>query len=105
MNDTKPMNPSEVVLAKTNSIPGEVFEAFNELIAAHWDGMESRVTQSEALKLVVKKFKSANVTSTVMFDNGWLDVEESYRSQGWIVEYDKPGYNESYEAFFIFRKR
>lgn len=38
-----------------------------------------------------------------IFDNRLLDVEDVFRSQGWKVEYDKPGYNESYPATFTFR--
>ncbi len=25
-------------------------------------------------------------------------------TEGWIVEYDKPGYDESYDAYFVFKK-
>lgn len=31
-------------------------------------------------------------------DHGWLDLEDIYRDEGWTVEYDSPGYNETYEA-------
>ncbi len=44
------------------------------------------------------------VTSTTVCDNHWLDVEDVYREAGWVVEYDKPGYCESYEATFTFKK-
>ena len=40
-----------------------------------------------------------------VFKNKWLDVEEVYRKAGWKVEYDKPGYCEDYEAYFVFEKR
>jgi hypothetical protein len=36
------------------------------------------------------------------FKNHWLDIEDTYREQGWTVEYDSPGYNESYDAYFVF---
>jgi len=38
-----------------------------------------------------------------IFDKGWLNVEEVYRAAGWAVEYDKPGFNESYSATFTFK--
>ena len=43
------------------------------------------------------KLKRADV-----FSNHWLDVEDIYREQGWNVEYDKPTYNETYDAYFVF---
>ena len=48
---------------------------------------------------------NADLTRQTVFDNGWLDVEEAHRAAGWRVEYDKPAYNESYDAFFVFSKR
>jgi len=34
--------------------------------------------------------------------NNWLDVGKIYENAGWKVEYDRPGFNESYEATFSF---
>jgi hypothetical protein len=33
-----------------------------------------------------------------------MDVEDVYQKAGWEVEFDKPGYNEDYEANFKFSK-
>ena len=38
-----------------------------------------------------------------IFDLGYLDIEDLYTK--WNVEYDKPGYNESYQAYFIFSRK
>lgn len=38
-----------------------------------------------------------------MLDREHLDVEDVYRAAGWEVTYDKPGYNETYDATFTFR--
>jgi len=46
-----------------------------------------------------------NISSAKIFENGWLDVEPIYREVGWNVEYDKPGYNETYEASFKFTRK
>lgn len=39
-----------------------------------------------------------------IFDKHWLDIEDTYRKAGWNVEYDKPGYCENYDAYFVFSK-
>ena len=41
----------------------------------------------------------------LIFSNHWLDVEDIYRKQGWKVVYDSPGYDESYDAYYEFRKK
>jgi hypothetical protein len=104
----KPITPKEVVSKKAAGIPDAVFEAFNELIAEGWDGSQSVVKQNVVMDRVLSRL---NVNSEVSFtremvlDRHWLDVEEIYRSAGWNVEYDRPGYNETYGAVFIFTKR
>jgi hypothetical protein len=98
----KPITPSEVTRKKKESLPKEVIEAFNELIAEKWDGSSATVMQPEVIKLICSKL---NVRSDKVFDSGWLDVESIFRQAGWSVKYDKPGYNESYEASFEFRKK
>jgi hypothetical protein len=101
-----PIKPDEVGKQKTARIPEEVFEAFNELIAQHWNGSSATIIQSEVANIAVEKLKvrMPEITRQTLFDENWMDVEESYRMAGWTVEYDKPGYNETYEANFTFRK-
>ncbi len=98
----QPIRPSEVAKQKKASFPDAVFEAFNEAIAANWVNGSSSFTQDEVVKLMVSKGLKN------IFNNGWLNVEEVYEKAGWKVEYDSPGYNESYSASFTFtakRKR
>lgn len=40
-----------------------------------------------------------------VFAQHWLDIEDVYRAEGWIVDYDKPAYNQSYRAYFVFKKK
>ena len=40
--------------------------------------------------------------SKMLYEKHYLDVEDAYRKRGWIVDYDKPAYNETYDAFFEF---
>lgn len=92
---TKPITPEEVKLG--GHIPDEVIVAFNELIAESRGGV---VLQEAAITRIMSKMP--DVTRHQMFEKGWLDVEDVYRSAGWKVTYDKPGYNESYAASWTF---
>jgi len=100
---TKPLSPDDVVAKKTSSIPSEVFDAFNEVIGAHWNGRESNFTQDEVVAVILQKLGD-RITRQALFDRGYLDIESSYRAEGWRVEYDKPAYCETYAANFTFRK-
>ena len=95
------LRPEDVVGEKLRTLPGEVLEAFNELISQDYVGGRATVLQNEVVRLMVAK----GLSRADIFKNGWLDVEEIYRAAGWKVEYDKPGYNESYEPSFTFIRR
>jgi lipoate-protein ligase A len=104
----KPIRPSEVIEAKKEIIPDEVIESFNEMIAEKWNGSYSNFTQKEVVDLIMEKFlakgKDPHIKNDI-YDKHWLDVEDIFRKSGWNVEYDKPGYNESYSANFTFSKK
>lgn len=94
-----PIIPDEVVHVKQQIIPDGVFQAFNELIAAGWNGTQSVVLQREAIA------KIGDALNKPDFPIGYLDIEDIYRAAGWRVEYYTPGYNEDYSAKFIFKKK
>ncbi len=96
----KPITPAEVVKLKVTLIPDEVINAFNELIAENFSGGSSSFTEKKVVARIVKK----GISSAEAYANHWLDVEDIYRKSGWKVDYDKPGYNESYDATFTFKK-
>lgn len=96
-----PIKPDDVTQKKTSTIPDVVFDAFNETIAKHWDGRVARFEQREVVALITAK----GISSTDAYAKKYLDVEESYRAVGWSVEYDRPGYNETYEPTFTFQRR
>jgi len=102
MAKVKPITPAEVVKKKQETLPDGVIEAFNEAIAENWDGRSSTVLQKHVVTKIAKKLK---VGPAKIFDKGYLDVESIFRKAGWDVEYDKPAYNEDYEASFKFRKK
>lgn len=97
-NKVKPIKPSEAVKEKKAKFPDAVLEAFNELIAKNLVGCSSVVKQKDVMKLMVAK----GLSCKEIYENGYLNVEDVYRKAGWRVVYDKPGYDENYDAFFEF---
>lgn len=92
------ITPEDAEKAKDKSIPPEVFEAFNELIVADLDAHgTATVRQCDVEKRIRAKLGTIEMR--------WLDVESSYRAAGWRVVYDKPAYNETYEAKFAFIRK
>ncbi len=100
MATNRPIKPEEISEKKVSLFPDEVFESFNELITQKFCESSATVTQDEVVALMVKK----GLDRTDIFEKGWLNVEDIYRKEGWLVDYDKPGYNESYHAIFTFSK-
>lgn len=84
-------------------IPKDVLDSFDEMIVQCMDSSgSSKVYQKELIAHVVKK---GNVTENAIFAGKFLDVEDYYRKRGWLVEYDKPAYCESYPAYYIFKAK
>lgn len=96
----KPISPDDVVASE---IPDFVIDIVNRLIRQNYQSRRkcSVIEQRE----IVKEIKALINIYGLEFDIKWLDFEEMYRNAGWNVEYDKPGYNESYEATFKFTKK
>lgn len=90
-----PIKPSEV---NNKEIPEIVFDSFNELINEKFADGSATVKQAEVvIRMLVKGLSREDI-----FEKKWLDIEEHYRAAGWKVKYDKPGFNESGEAYFEF---
>lgn len=99
-----PIKPEDVLALKKTQIPPEVFEAFNELIIEKLAGRCAVLKQEDVVDRILKKLnrEPMNVTRSRIFDEGWLQIEKVYTEQGWVVEYDRPGFNETYPAVFKF---
>lgn len=93
----QPLKPSQVEKKKHELIPDAVLEVFNELIGKNWDGNYSKFTLKEARALITKKLGK-------MPEIYMLDVESIYRKAGWKVTFDSPGWDESYDSFYEFKK-
>lgn len=97
-----PITPEQVIEVKQTIIPDEVIEIFNYWIARNWNGSQATIRQVDVVAGITERMR---VTNDVVYGNHWLDVDDIYREVGWEVVYDKPAYNETYEAAFTFRKR
>lgn len=95
----KPIKPEETVGLKKSMIPDEVIQSFNEMIAQNMSCGRSSFKQKDVVALIASK----GIDINELYEKQWLDVEDVFRAEGWIVEYDKPGFNESYDAVFTFR--
>ena len=99
----KPLAPSDVVSAQVELFPDFVIETWNAAIAKNWDGTKSLILQKDMVFELIAASPTL-INSADVFSEHWLDIEALYRLEGWIVEYDKPAYNESYDAHFWFKK-
>jgi len=99
---TKPFTPRDAVAAHAETIPDLVIDVVNGLLAEESRGTSRRITFTS--KEVSKRIK-ALLPDHVKFEDRWLDFEGVYRRYGWKVSYDGPGYNESYDGFYIFEKK
>lgn len=97
----KPITPNEVVSEKALYLPDEVFEVVNRLIAKHWSGAMATIKQDEIIESLIAQM---DIDREEVFARKLLDFETVYRSAGWKVRYDKPAYDENYDAFFQFSK-
>ena len=98
----KPIKPNEVQDEKNAKIPDAVIACVNEMIVENWHEHKARIGQDALLKRVLSR--DADITKEEIFANHWFDFEPLFRKVGWDVVYDKPAYNESYEASFTFSK-
>lgn len=98
----KPISPEEASMEKL-LMPDAVIETWNRLIAMKFNGDNTvTIVQDEIVPALVA---ATGVKRQDVFDLGWLDIENLYHEAGWIVEYNKPDYNEKGPRFFTFKKK
>lgn len=102
------ITPQEVMANPEKAVPEFVIEAINGLVQAKFRDGSARFTQNEAIQAITSKMPMSGldeISRRMIFQNGYLHFEAVYRKQGWKVYYDSPGYNESYEAYYVFSTR
>lgn len=109
MSKVTPIRPDDVIAHRRATIPDFVIEAFNTCIAKAYANGTAVVYQDDVVAAVLCSMPSEDGSSTTaardrIFREHWLDVEDLYRVQGWIVTYDKPVYNENCRASFTFKR-
>jgi hypothetical protein len=101
---TKPFSPAEARKAKQQSIPPEVIEVVNTILARECSQSGyATMLEEDVITAILEAIPAA--TRSQIYKDHWLDFEEAYRAQGWSVDYDAPGYNESYKASYTFRPK
>ena len=109
-NEVKPITPDEAARDKINSIPVFVIHAVNQLLTERMNAScHINIGQDEIIEramMIGREHRTApgNMTKQIFFQNGWLEIEKIYEKAGWSVTYDKPAFNESYSACFIFTR-
>jgi hypothetical protein len=101
--ELKPISPSDIIENLDKIIPPVVIQAVNNLLKKEFRGSSATILQDDIVSEIMRL--DGSYTRDMIFDNKILDFEEIYRKNGWSVEYDKPGYCESYTAKFIFKKK
>lgn len=103
----RPVAPSEIGEAKGAFFPPEVIQAFNECITAHFSHSSANFTQEKVVDRITElmQVKNESFHRSMIFTRGYLNVEAYYEGVGWKVEYDRPGYCETYDANYTFTKR
>lgn len=101
IDGSKPFSPDQIAEAKKAVIPAGVIGVFNRLIAKHYSEGSAEIGQKEIVAAICATMECERGK---VFAEKWLDVEDLFRAEGWKVVYDKPAYNESYEATFTFSR-
>ena len=103
---TKPITPKQARNRHSVTIPNEVITAVNELLVENASESKTSIVIDQDEIISRATFLMAEHDKTVsrndFFDKHWLDFESIFRKAGWKVEYTKPGYNESFPAYWTF---
>lgn len=98
----KPLSPDEII----PSIPDFVIEAVNYLLKEKYTHSSKKavLTQDEVVAAILSAAGTC-LSRDTLFKKGWLNFEPLYQNSGWVVFYDKPGFNETYKATYTFTKK
>lgn len=100
----KPITPGEAEKQRITAIPDFVLDAVNFLLVQNLKSGHATILQKNIVEEAMKRAPEG-FNRNDLFDKNMMDFEAVYRKAGWKVDYDKPGYNESYEASFAFTKK
>lgn len=92
-------SPNDAIARHGETIPEEILGIVNDFLVARVHRKSFIISQQE----IVDKLSLTSITEAEALDKGWFDFEDAYRRRGWRVTYDRPGFNESYGAFWRFQ--
>lgn len=100
------ITPAEAKAAKVALIPDGVILAVNRLLCERVSSSGyCTLTQPKVIEAILAEPSMQGITKAQLFDRGWLDFEPFFVKAGWSVTYDRPAYNECYEASWSFGPR
>ena len=100
MENIKPVRPEDVFKQEEHTIHPSMIRAIN-LFLTRFDGNQTTITVEELVEQFLKFEPSW--TRDMIWDKKQLGFEGLYKASGWDVVYEKPGYNENYTPFFVFK--
>jgi hypothetical protein len=106
----KPITPDAAYEEKLKRIPPEMIEAVNQLIIEKIDSYRScSIKQKE---IVTRYLDLKNVSGEdrkklhdEIFEKKYLDFEDIFTKNGWIVKYKSPYWDENYDEYFDFKQK
>ena len=103
---TKALSPTEVEIQskqfRRDRIPPEVVQVVNDMLIEEY-GTGGVVTLLQK-DIIARVREVTGLTNDTIYARKFMDFEDVFRAAGWKVVYDKPSYNEDYEANFKFSK-
>ena len=82
------------------TIPGEVYMVFNKILSYRFSS-SIRIKRKEVIEKIIEEM-GRDVTAEYIFRQHWLDIEQSYRDNGWLVERYFPIDDKLFDAYWIF---
>ncbi len=99
-----PITPKEAKdLHSETVVPDFVIAIVNQLLVEKYESGDIQILQRDIVERIMDA--EPGITSQQIFERRYLDFEAIYKKAGWSVTYDKPAYNESYDAYFLFKKK
>lgn len=100
MEEIKPITPEELMKSFDSLIHPSMIKTIN-LLLSRFNGYSVRFTEQELIDQFLI-FEPSYDRSRI-FDERHLEFEGLYIRAGWIVESERPGFDESFEPFYIFK--
>src|SRR4051812_4515043 len=79
----RPLKPAELLEAKLETFPDEVFIAVNGLIAERLQGQYARFS----VKALHKRMVELGLNKKEVQEKGWDNIGSIYKQEGWDVTY------------------